>query len=188
MLLSILLLATATAAPIAVGPPKPPAMGVVGPPAPPKAPAGAVGPPAQPPQVYPHRLRYTGTQLCLTPSYVADGAPLVLGPCDAPESRMFFTFRLNGASQYRFADTQLCLDMPDGSADGARPQVWACNGGDSQKWTFRDVAGSTVIVGTPGARACLDVVDGDVYDGAPVQLWACDVANANQHWHHNSWK
>jgi hypothetical protein len=99
---------------------------------------------------------------------------------------MFFTFRLNGASQYRFADTQLCLDAP-GRADGARPQAAACSGGDSQKWTFRNVAGSTVIVGTPGAGACLDVVDGAVYDGAPVQLWACDVANANQHWHHNSW-
>ncbi|WP_199443504.1 PQQ-dependent sugar dehydrogenase [Umezawaea beigongshangensis] len=66
-----------------------------------------------------------------------------------------------------------CADVAGGgSADGAKVQLWTCNGGANQRWT---VAGSTLRV----LDKCLDA--SGTADGSAVRLWACH-GGAGQNW------
>ncbi|MEE1783533.1 ricin-type beta-trefoil lectin domain protein [Streptomyces sp. SP17BM10] len=65
-------------------------------------------------------------------------------------------------------------DAGDATANGTRVQLWTCNGGGSQIWTF---ANGTL---THGGK-CLDVTGQGVVNGTPVELWDCN-AGANQQW------
>jgi poly(3-hydroxybutyrate) depolymerase len=74
-----------------------------------------------------------------------------------------------------------CVDVPEAnSANGARVQLWTCNGTPAQQWTaWPD--GTLRALGK-----CLDVAGGARADGTPVQLWDCTPGNANQQWSYNS--
>lgn len=68
-----------------------------------------------------------------------------------------------------------CIDIPGGVAsDGARLQIWDCNGSAGQRWT----------IGTDGTlRAlgkCMDVAWGATTNGAAVQLATCNGGPAQQ--------
>ncbi|MBB5801804.1 glucose/arabinose dehydrogenase [Saccharothrix ecbatanensis] len=68
-----------------------------------------------------------------------------------------------------------CVDVNGGSsADGAKVQLWTCNGQPHQKWT---ISGSTVRT----LGKCLDVNNGSSADGTIVQLWTCNGSGA-QNW------
>ncbi|MBD9726444.1 ricin-type beta-trefoil lectin domain protein [Streptomyces sp. ID-01-6.2a] len=55
--------------------------------------------------------------------------------------------------------------------------TWDCNGGTSQKWTFR--ADGSVTTDLSGL--CLDVTGTATANGSKVQLWSCTGAS-NQKW------
>ncbi|MFJ6674610.1 ThuA domain-containing protein [Actinosynnema sp. NPDC091369] len=66
-----------------------------------------------------------------------------------------------------------CVDVSGGSsADGARVQLWSCNGGANQRWT---VSGSTLRA----LDKCLDAAG--TGNGAVVRLWTCN-GGGGQNW------
>ena len=69
-----------------------------------------------------------------------------------------------------------CIDLPYAStADGTRPQLWTCDGGDAQKWTFREDDATIRIAGK-----CLDVAGGVAAEGTAVQIANCNGSNAQK--------
>ncbi|MCE6998717.1 ThuA domain-containing protein [Saccharothrix sp. S26] len=66
-----------------------------------------------------------------------------------------------------------CVDVSGGStADGARIQLWSCNGGANQRWT---VNGTTLRA----FDKCLDA--SGTANGAAVRLWTCN-GGGGQNW------
>jgi len=60
-----------------------------------------------------------------------------------------------------------CIDVPWSSfVDGAKLQMWTCNGSAAQRWTFVD---GTIRAG----GLCMDVAWGSTADGAAIQLANC---------------
>ncbi|GAA0524697.1 hypothetical protein GCM10010172_01440 [Paractinoplanes ferrugineus] len=68
-----------------------------------------------------------------------------------------------------------CIDVPNSSfVDGARLQMWTCNGTNAQKWSFSN---GTLL--SPSGK-CADVANGATANGAAVQLWTCNGTGAQQ--------
>jgi len=75
-----------------------------------------------------------------------------------------------------------CMDdAGNSSANGAKVQIWACNGGPSQNWTFQPN-------GNPGGTGtltingkCLDIYNRGTASRTPVQLYTCN-SGSNQQW------
>jgi glucose/arabinose dehydrogenase/PKD repeat protein len=68
-----------------------------------------------------------------------------------------------------------CLDISGAStADGAKVQLYTCNGTSAQTWTRN---GQTY----QALGKCLDVAGGAVADGTKAQLWTCNGSGA-QNW------
>jgi streptogrisin C len=57
--------------------------------------------------------------------------------------------------------------------DGARVQMWNCNGTAAQQWTFVD---GTIRAG----GLCLDVAGANTADGTPLQIVRCNGHRAQQ--------
>jgi hypothetical protein len=69
-----------------------------------------------------------------------------------------------------------CLDdTGNSSANGNKVQMWTCNGGAPQKWTYAK-DGTFRIHGK-----CLDVIGKGTSSGTGVQIWSCTGAG-NQQW------
>ena len=71
-----------------------------------------------------------------------------------------------------------CLDVhaPDQHLNGAKVQVWDCNGTVQQRWSFQ---GGAIV---SGAGKCLDVHAPDQHsNGARVQVWDCN-GTLQQRW------
>jgi streptogrisin C len=68
----------------------------------------------------------------------------------------------------------MCIDVPNSSfVDGARVQMWNCNGTGAQQWTF---TGGTIRAG----GKCLDVAGAGTGDGTPIQIVGCNGHQAQQ--------
>ncbi|MFI1092692.1 ricin-type beta-trefoil lectin domain protein [Streptomyces sp. NPDC020917] len=73
-------------------------------------------------------------------------------------------------------DSSKCVDADrDSGANGTVVQLWGCNGGASQAWTYTN--GSLLLNGK-----CLDVGNQSTANGTPVALWECN-GGANQKWY-----
>ena len=80
-----------------------------------------------------------------------------------------------------------CLDVnaPDQANNGAKVQVWDCNGGIQQTWTFD---GGAIKTGPPtfglgpmGGPKCLDVpLPDQEKNGTKVQIWDCNGGTQQQ--------
>jgi hypothetical protein len=69
-----------------------------------------------------------------------------------------------------------CLDdTGNSSANGSKVQMWACNGGAAQNWTYAE-DGTLRIHGK-----CLDIIGGETSSDTGVQIWSCTGA-VNQQW------
>lgn len=68
-----------------------------------------------------------------------------------------------------------CVDVPGGNGvDGARLQIWDCNGTPAQRWTFA-TDGTIRALGK-----CMDVANASTANGAAVQLVTCNGNAAQQ--------
>ena len=62
-----------------------------------------------------------------------------------------------------------CIDIPGGNpADGARLQMWDCNGSTAQQWTFNS-DGTVRAMGK-----CMDPAAAGTANGTPIQLVTCN--------------
>lgn len=84
-----------------------------------------------------------------------------------------------------------CLDAEDDSGgnpsqDGDRVQMWQCNGGNNQEWSFVSVLnGQDWQIVNEASGKCLDA-EADQYgdpdsNGDRIQLWTCNGGH-NQYW------
>ncbi|MDT4988813.1 MAG: hypothetical protein QOI74_2907, partial [Micromonosporaceae bacterium] len=71
-----------------------------------------------------------------------------------------------------------CVDISgSNTANGTHVQVWACNGGGAQQWTFNDVSGAFT-----GLGKCMTISGGGTVAGTPVVLSDCVAGAAGQVW------
>ncbi|MFB9907981.1 GH92 family glycosyl hydrolase [Allokutzneria oryzae] len=70
-----------------------------------------------------------------------------------------------------------CVDVNQGAtADGTKVQLWDCDGGTAQQWTFAS-DGTVRALGK-----CLDVSNSGTANGTKIQLWQCNGTSAQQWW------
>lgn len=67
---------------------------------------------------------------------------------------------------------------PGSTADGAKVQLYDCNGTGAQQWSYDASTGDLVDL---AANKCLDVTDNSSANGARAQIWSC-TGSANQKW------
>jgi hypothetical protein len=86
-----------------------------------------------------------------------------------------------GTSVIRGVGSNRCLDVPNSTTtDGTQVDIWDCNGGGNQSWTYNS-ANQLMVYG----NKCLDVANQSTSAGAAVQIWTCN-SGANQQWTINS--
>ena len=77
-----------------------------------------------------------------------------------------------------------CLDVPGLSTTaGTQLDIWDCNGGSNQLWTYTSSHQLTVYSGS--SQMCLDAYDNQTTPGTKVDTWPCN-GQANQQWNLNS--
>ena len=75
----------------------------------------------------------------------------------------------SGASALRSNFSNRCIDIPSGNpVDGARLQMWDCNGSAAQQWSFAS-DGTVRAMGK-----CMDPAGGALANGTPIQLVTCN--------------
>ncbi|MFI5822083.1 RICIN domain-containing protein [Streptomyces rishiriensis] len=73
-----------------------------------------------------------------------------------------------------------CLDMFDSTiANGTQAEIWDCNGGSNQAWTYTSRK-ELVVYG----NKCLDAYDHGTANGTKVVVWDC-TGQSNQQWNVN---
>lgn len=71
-----------------------------------------------------------------------------------------------------------CLDVPGASqTNDTVTDIWDCNGGGNQNWTYTGGDQLTVY----GGAKCLDAANNQTTPGTPVEIWDCN-GGANQQW------
>jgi hypothetical protein len=74
-----------------------------------------------------------------------------------------------------------CIDIGDSStANGAQAQLWDCNGGANQRWTYTSGKQLTLY----GSK-CLDASGQGTGNGTPAVIWDCN-GQTNQQWNVNA--
>jgi glucuronoarabinoxylan endo-1,4-beta-xylanase len=74
-----------------------------------------------------------------------------------------------------------CLDVPNlSTTNGTLLQIWDCNGGANQQWTYLSNKELQVY-----GNKCLDVPNHSTAAGTRVEIWDCN-GGANQQWNLNS--
>ncbi|KAJ3335984.1 hypothetical protein HDU93_003911 [Gonapodya sp. JEL0774] len=130
-----------------------------------------------------YRLKLTGTNYCLNDFNfnITNGAPAVLYTCDTSaaslwipqnEVDLFGNFALASKSA-----PAKCLDFPLGAIPQTQMELWDCNSGLNQRFTYRN--GQLVSLSNPDM--CLDLYNGVRQDGQKVDLFPCNN-NAAQQW------
>ncbi|MEU6162186.1 ricin-type beta-trefoil lectin domain protein, partial [Streptomyces sp. NPDC047130] len=85
----------------------------------------------------------------------------------------------SGAGQIKGVGSGRCLDVPNATTtDGTQVQLWDCNNGTNQQWSFT-AAGELRVYG----NKCLDA--GGTGNGTRVQIYSC-WGGDNQKWRLNS--
>jgi hypothetical protein len=87
----------------------------------------------------------------------------------------------SGGTVLRSAASSRCLDVPSAAtANGTQLQIWDCNGGANQQWTYLTNHALQVY-----GNKCLDVPNHATAAGTRVQIWDCN-GGTNQQWQVNS--
>ena len=111
---------------------------------------------------------YTASVKVTDPDGIGDAASFTWTVTAAADSGPNGPVRLNLGGK--------CLDdTGNSSANGNRVQMWTCNGGAAQNWTYAE-DGTLRIHGK-----CLDVIGDGASSGTGVQIWSCTGAR-NQQW------
>jgi hypothetical protein len=85
------------------------------------------------------------------------------------------------AGVLRGVGSNRCLDVPGAAtANGTLLDIWDCNGGSNQQWTYLS-NGELQVYGS----ACLDVPAHATTAGTRVEIWTCN-GGGNQQWNLNS--
>jgi endo-1,4-beta-xylanase len=87
----------------------------------------------------------------------------------------------SGAGELKGAGSGRCVDISNSTtANGTQAQLWDCNGGTNQHWSYTSGKQLTVY----GSK-CLDASGQGTANGTAVVIWDCN-GQANQQWNLNS--
>jgi endo-1,4-beta-xylanase len=87
----------------------------------------------------------------------------------------------SGAGELKGAGSGRCVDISNSTtANGTQAQLWDCNGGTNQHWSYTSGKQLTVY----GSK-CLDASGQGTGNGTAVVIWDCN-GQANQQWNLNS--
>ncbi|MFE9427090.1 ricin-type beta-trefoil lectin domain protein [Kitasatospora sp. NPDC006697] len=103
--------------------------------------------------------------------------PLAFDKSGNPTSTLTPPAEITPVSALKAADgSAICADVTGNvSTPGALMEIWGCNGGRNQQWTF--AADQSVHV----MGQCLEVYGNGDTPGSPVDIWPCN-GGSNQHW------
>lgn len=118
-----------------------------------------------------------------------DGTPIQLWDCNGLANQKWIwdtgSFNVKSAK-----DPSKCIDAGNDHKQGNGLMLWDCNGSPQQKWGFDDkmqtiwlydsmiestANSSNLTSGRPFASSCVDVQNGEMKAGTPVQLWSCNT-------------
>ncbi|KAL1410264.1 hypothetical protein Q8F55_004270 [Vanrija albida] len=86
----------------------------------------------------------------------------------------------DGGQVRLWADRSLCLDAGSNPASGSRVKLWTCYPGLAQQSWEKLYSSTRVELRIKGTNLCLDVTDGNLANGTPLQVWQCAGGNWNQ--------
>jgi hypothetical protein len=141
--------------------------------------------------IYEIRTLVSGKCLDVSGSGTADGSNVQEWSCNGSNAQRWRAVAL-GNSRYQLMPqtaADKCLDVSgSGTADGSNVQEWTCNGTVAQSFTLAldndaipSVPNATYRIGTVVADKCVDVSNGDPFDGTNVWQWICNGTDA-QRW------
>jgi len=107
----------------------------------------------------------------------ANGRPVQIKTCDGSAGQKWLFTK--GDTKVRLAGTNFCLDAGTRPANGVGMKIWQCYDNlPAQAWHYSD--NDKLLL--RGNGQCLDLRDGGLTNGNPVQTWACASGNRNQIW------
>lgn len=100
---------------------------------------------------------------------------------DQSESDVIVSSVAAGDYVIRSAQNNKCLDIASGSsADGAKLQLWDCNGSNAQKFTISATSDGFWKIINVGSGKALDIKDASAAQNAEVHQWSYVGANNQQ--------
>ena len=103
------------------------------------------------------------------------------GPTSPPPTSPPPTSPPPGGQQIVGQQSGRCIDINGSTTtNGTQAQLWDCNGGTNQRWTY--TASKQLMV---YGNKCLDASGQGTSNGTPVVIWDCN-GQANQQWNLNS--
>jgi hypothetical protein len=111
--------------------------------------------------------------LCMDAGSAEPGQVVQIRDCDGEKSQQFYVPPPFGAFTISAGvDAGKCLDLPGQSAvNGARLQLWDCNGLMGQQWLFDAEDAKIRYMDDPSK--CVDVPGGEAVEGQLLWLWDC---------------
>jgi hypothetical protein len=95
-----------------------------------------------------------------------------------PNSEWTVSNTTHGADELKGGPSGKCVDTnQDAFANGTKEQIYTCNAGSGQEWTYTSSGQFTV----DGGKYCLDVKGQGTTPGTLVDLWSCN-GGENQQW------
>jgi hypothetical protein len=141
--------------------------------------------------IYEIRTLVNGKCLDVSGSGTADGTNVQEWSCNGSVAQRWRAVALGNARYQLMPQTAAnkCLDVSgSGTADGTNVQQWTCNGTVAQSFTLAldndtipVVPNATYRIGTVVADKCVDVANGEPFDGTNVWQWGCNGTDA-QRW------
>jgi hypothetical protein len=130
-----------------------------------------------------------GTGKCLTVRNASrvSFTPIVQWICDdIPGQHWVFQGSPGGIRQVLNLDTGLCMEITAFQNGGAVVQA-SCGSGDAGLfWTITDLSAPfpqrKIILKSYTTNFCLDLENGGINDGLPLQVWQCNSNTNNQKW------
>jgi hypothetical protein len=107
-----------------------------------------------------------------------NGAKIDIYPCGNDQPNQQWTLNSNGTITSGLG-SNWCLDLPDWDiADDTQLDLWTCNGGTNQVWSYEN---DNTIRGYYGK--CVNLAGADLADGEPIIYWDCSQSEPwNQIW------
>ena len=107
-------------------------------------------------------------------------------------TRLFYSYDCNGTpaqdwtvitgegpTKVQLAGTNFCLDAGSNPGNGVGMKIWTCfNNLPAQQWFY--TGDNRIALENKGL--CLDLTNGNLYNGNQVQTWQCGNGNTNQVW------
>ncbi|KAL0955592.1 hypothetical protein HGRIS_001828 [Hohenbuehelia grisea] len=107
----------------------------------------------------------------------ANNTPVQIFDCNGSGAQAWNL--IPGSTHVRLNGTNFCLDAGDSPASGTQMKIYTCfENLPAQEWFW--TTDDRIALENQGQ--CLDMTNGNLANGTPVQIWKCTDSNTNQIW------